>query len=91
MSAPDLSKRYECLRHRATEGGAGWRDGMVVLRQEGLLSWIEYAAGHASNLPQTKTPPARGPEPMPTSGDRSPLVCLYADMLLATLLSREAR
>ena len=91
MSAPDLSKRYECLRRRATEGGAGRRDGIVVLRQEGLFSWVEYLANHASNLPQAETPPARVPEPMPMSGDRSPLVCLYTDMLLATLLSREAR
>ncbi len=91
MSTTEISEMYERLRRRATEGSPGRRDGLAVLRQQGLHAWIVCVTTGPSSPPQADTPPTRGPEPIATASDRSPLVCLCTDMLLAALLPQEAR
>jgi len=91
MSTTEISDTYERVRRRATQGGPGRQDGLAVLRQQGLHAWLACVATRSARSPQADTPPARGPEPITTASDWSPLVSLCTDMLLSTLTPEEAR
>lgn len=91
MSAAELHERYERLRRRATEGRPGHRDGLAVLRQQGLQAWVASVALAAPGSLDDEPPRVRAPQPVATAGERSPLVSLCTDMLLAKLLPQEAQ
>lgn len=87
MSASGLSAYYEDLRRRASEGRPG--GGLAVLRQQGLYAWVLSAARRPSCPPPLETSPREPPQAV-GAGDRSPLVNLCTEMLLANLLGEEA-
>lgn len=89
----ELDDLYEQLRCRATEGRPGGRDGLAVLRQQGLHAWIALATAQPARLPRAKSlTPAATPVavlgPCVTATiDVSPLICLCTDMVLSKLKS----
>lgn len=88
MSSAELNDRYEALRRRLTGHTSGGGDGLAVLHRQGLHAWMGYA-GSTPRPRQSGPPPTSAPGPSVTSIDRSPLLCLWTDMLLATLMPQE--
>jgi hypothetical protein len=90
VSAAEFIDRYERLRHRVTEGGPGHNDGLVLLRRQGLHAWMTHVAIEPlSGRPESSEPLAFGPSF--SQVQRSPVVSLCADMMLATLKSKEVQ
>jgi len=83
VSATELRDHYEQLRRRATEGVPGRRDGLAVLRQQGIHAWIALAAAEPPSSPRVEA--AAAIDPLALGIDPSPLVFLCTDMLLSTL------
>ncbi len=88
MSATELSDRYEQIRRTVTLGESGPTDGLVVLRRQGLHAWIAQVG--SAPVPSGGS---KAPEPSRISAevDRSPMVSLCADILLAKLKPQEVR
>ena len=85
MSATELRDHYEQLRRLATEGVPGRRDGLAVLRQQGLHAWIALAAAEPPSSPRAEAAAPSSIDPLALGIDPSPLVFLCTDMLLSTL------
>lgn len=91
-SAGEFSDLYEQLRRRVTEGAVGRRDGLAVLRGQGLHAWIALTAAVSRSTAQpgstagTATA-ARSPERVTASFEPSPLLSVCVDMLMSRLMS----
>ena len=92
----ELTDLYEQLRSRVTEGGMGVRDGLSVLRRQGLHAWIAAAVATPRSTLRAEPPAptaigsaAGTPRLIPATLERSPLVCLCTDMLLARLTTQD--
>ena len=85
MSAAELSARYEQLRRRVTgRHTPGGGDGLVVLVRQGLHAWIAHVV--AAPRPRgPAAPPAPAAGASETALERTPLLDLCTDMLLAAL------
>ena len=88
MSANELNDQYEQLRLCVTDGGSGGGGGLVVIRRQGLHAWIVHVTT-APRPQRSETPAASAFGPIEATIDQSPLVCLCADMLVATLFPQE--
>lgn len=91
VSPAEINDLYERLRRQVIEARPGRRDALAVLRRQGVAAWIaEVAAAppRPARVPTTQAP-APGAGPAVTTDERSPLVFLCTDMLLATLAAKE--
>jgi len=56
-----------------------------VLRQQGLHAWIALVIAEPPSSPRAEAPPPSWTlDPFAAAVERSPLVCLWSDMLLST-------
>lgn len=77
-----------------TEGGPGRRDGLFVLRRQGLAAWVAHVTTAPPRPDRAPAVPIPATDPAVTTvtmSERSPLVCLCTDMLLATLAPKEVQ
>ena len=88
MSPAQLLERYEQLRSRVTEGGPGLANGLIVLRRQGLRAWIAHVVAAPSSR-RSRASVSSALSPIATELERSPVVSLCTDMLLATLNPQE--
>lgn len=91
----DVEDLYEQMRRGITQGEANPRDGLAVIRQQGLHAWIDLVTSNLTDYPRTRvTPGPKTQEEMVAAHlatmatDSAPLISLCAEMLMSKLTSK---